>query len=531
MGKSIIFNTALYIRLSREDGDKEESDSVSNQRKLLLEYIEGKNEFILKDIYVDDGFTGTSFERPEFKRMIQDIDNGEINCVIVKDLSRFGRDYIDTGRYLERYFPQAGVRFIAISDGIDSLKQVYDMMLPIKNIFNEQYARDISKKIQETIRVKQHAGEFIGSFASYGYKKSPADKNKLVIDEYPASIVRRIFDMYISGIGKQRIARILTEEGVLSPSAYKELNGDKYKNSNSRNKYWTYSTVNSILHKEIYVGNMVQGTKHQVMRGRQERIEKENWVVVKDTHEPIIDIDTWNKAQLLLSRRTRELDLAANQNIFAGFIRCGDCDSAMARISWPRADGTKEHAFYCGTYKRYGKNFCTPHRMPYKVLEHIVLDDLRKIIQSINDLEVLVKSNPKGYPDNTVQIQSQIAQAKAEYDKIRKWKQSTYEDWKEDLISKEEYISYREDYLKREEFLKNKIESLEKLKEPEEQNFFEAVWITRLLELGEVEDLDREIIVEMVDKIYIYENQRIKIVYNFTDELKELFEEKVHFRY
>ena len=204
-----LFNVAVYIRLSREDGDKEESDSVGNQKKLLTEYVSRKDELILYDVYIDDGFTGTNFNRPAFKRMIKDIEAGKVNCVIVKDLSRFGRDYIDTGRYLEREFPELGVRFISITDGIDSMKQAYDMLLPIKNIFNEQYARDISKKVQTAVKTKQKAGEFIGAFTSYGYKKSPVDKNKLIIDEYSADVVRRIFSLYIKGYGKQKIAKLL----------------------------------------------------------------------------------------------------------------------------------------------------------------------------------------------------------------------------------------------------------------------------------------------------------------------------------
>ena len=196
--KNILFNVAEYIRLSREDGDKAESDSIGNQRKLITDYLKNKDDFVLYDTYIDDGFTGTNYNRPSFKRMIADIEGGKVNCVIVKDLSRFGRDYIDTGKYLERYFPDHEVRFISITDHIDSMKQAYDMLLPIKNIFNEQYARDISKKVHASMKTKQRAGEFIGAFASYGYKKSPADKNKLVIDEYAAGVIRKIFKLYIA---------------------------------------------------------------------------------------------------------------------------------------------------------------------------------------------------------------------------------------------------------------------------------------------------------------------------------------------
>lgn len=531
MEKNIIFFVALYIRLSREDGDKEESDSVGNQRKLLLEYMEKKEDCVLKDIYIDDGYSGTNFNRPDFKRMLNDIEQGEVNCVIVKDLSRFGRDYIDTGRYLERYFPEKGVRFISISDGIDSMKQAYDMIVPIKNIFNEQYARDISKKIQATVKTKQHSGEFIGSFASYGYKKSPLDKNKLVIDEYPASVVRRIFDMYISGVGKQSIARILTDEGIPCPSEYKKLNGQRYRNMNYTGKnHWTYSTINSILKKEIYVGNMVQGTKHQMMRGKQNRVNKEDWIIVSQTHEPIIDKETWDKTQILLNRRTRQLDLITNQNIFAGCIRCGDCNATMSKVSWNRADGTKRQSFYCGTYKRYGNKYCSPHTLPFPVLEQIVLDDLRKIIQSIDDLEELVKEKPVTQKRDKNHLQDQVVKMEQEIEKVQKWKQSLYEDYKEDMISKEEYIAYRKEYIEKEALLIKQIEVLKKQDLPENQSLLESPWVVRLLELKEIDSLDRSIVVEMIDKILVYENRKIRIIYNFSNELEELFEKSLTLR-
>lgn len=530
MKKNIIFFAALYIRLSREDGDKDESDSVGNQRKLLLEYIERQEDFILKDIYIDDGYSGTDFNRPDFKRMLHDIEQREVNCVIVKDLSRFGRDYIDTGRYLERFFPEKGVRFISISDGIDSMKQAYDMIVPIKNIFNEQYARDISKKIQATVKMKQKSGEFIGAFASYGYKKSPLDKNKLVIDEYPAGVVRRIFDMYVSGIGKQRIARILTDEGIACPSAYKQLNGEQYKNAYYSGKnYWTYSTINSILKKEIYIGNMVQGTKHQTMRSKQNRMNKADWIIVSGTHEAIIDKATWEKAQLLLERRTRQLDLMTNQNIFAGYVRCGDCDAAMSKISWKRADGTKSQSFYCGTYKRYGNKYCSPHALPIPVLEQIVLDDLKKIIDSISDLERLVKEKPvkKALEGH---LQEQRAKLELELEKISKWKQSLYEDYKEEIISKEEYIAYREEYTEKQNLLKKQLDALKERCVPDEEKLPESPWVSRLLQFKEITSLDRSIIVEMIDKILVYDNRRIRIIYNFSDELENLFKRNMILR-
>lgn len=521
-----LFNVGIYIRLSREDGDKEESDSVGNQRKLLTEYVAKKEDFILYDTYVDDGYSGTNFNRPDFKRMIADIESGKVNCVVVKDLSRFGRDYIDTGRYLERYFPELGVRFISVTDGIDSMKQAYDMLLPIKNIFNEQYARDISKKIQATVKSKQKAGEFIGAFTSYGYKKSPTNKNKLVIDDYAADVVRRIFSLYIQGYGKQRIAKMLNAEGILCPSEYKKVNGENYKNWNrlESTTYWSYSTVNSILHREMYVGNMVQGTKHQRMRSKQKKMPKEDWIIVENTHEPIIDKETWEKAQSLLTKRTRELDLETNKNIFAGFIKCGDCGRSMVKNMWRRADGSKTYSLYCGTYKRIGKEYCTPHTLPMAVLEEIVLGDLRAIIDSVDNLKELVQAQSFTASKVKKITDTELSKVKAELERVKKLKKSIYEDYRDELISKEEFLSYREDYLKKEELYSKQMEALEeKKKDNVTEDVFETPWLKRLLELQDIKALDRDIVVEMISEIKVYENRKIKITYNFGNELEHLF--------
>lgn len=521
-----LFYTALYIRLSREDGDKEESYSVGNQRKLLTEYVSKKTDFILYDVYVDDGYTGTNFNRPNFQRMLEDIEAGKVNCVVVKDLSRFGRDYIDTGRYLERVFPELGVRFISVTDDIDSMKQAYDMLLPIKNIFNEQYARDISNKIQAAVKSKQKAGEFIGAFTSYGYKKSPVDKSKLIIDEYAADVVRRIFSLYIQGYGKQRIAKILNAEGILCPAEYKQVNGENYKNCNrlESTTYWSYSTINSILHREMYVGNMVQGTKHQRMRSKQKKVPKEDWIIVENTHEPIIDKETWEKARSLLNKRTRELDLETNKNIFAGFVKCGDCGRSMVKNMWRRADGSKTYSMYCGTYKRNGKEYCTPHTFPMKVLEEIVLSDLKIIVQNIDDLREMVKA--QGFTAAKVKriADTELSKIKTELERVRKLKKSIYEDYKEELISKEEFLIYREDYLKKEELYLKQVEALEeKKKENITEDVFETTWLKRLVELKDIEALDRDIVVEMISEVKVYENRKIKITYNFSDELEHLF--------
>ena len=525
MKKQSLFNVAEYIRLSREDGDKVESDSIGNQRKLISDYIKHKNDFVLYDTYIDDGYTGTNFERPGFQRMLADIEEGRINCVIVKDLSRFGRDYIETGRYLERYFPDHDVRFISITDNIDSLKHTYDMLMPIKNIFNEQYARDISKKVHASMATKQRNGEFIGAFASYGYKKSPSDKNRLIVDDYAAHIVRRIFSLYIGGYGKIRIASILNEEGILCPSEYKRLNGDKYRNCNRLDHtfYWTYSTIHNILHNEIYIGNMVQGKTVQHMRKKAKAQDKADWVIVQGTHQAIIDEAIWDKAQSLLNRRTRNLDLNSNVSIFSGFLKCGDCDRALAKKNTVSRNDKKTVNYYCGTYVRSGKNYCTPHTIPYAVIERIILDDLRVILQSIDDMQEIIESQER----TTFSYQHQGVEEKRRLEldlqRVKELKKAVYEDYRGNLLSKEDYLSYRKDYEKKESLLKKQLENWKEQEADHAPALLEAPWVKHLLEMREIEKLDRDIVIEMIHEIKVYENHNIKIIYNFTNELEALF--------
>lgn len=534
------FNAAAYIRLSREDGDKAESDSISNQRRLIADYVKGKEDLTVYDTYVDDGFSGTDFNRPSFRRMINDIEGGKVNCVIVKDLSRFGRDYIDTGRYLERYFPERDVRFISVTDSIDSAKQAYDMLLPIKNIFNEQYARDISKKIHAAVRTKQKAGEFIGAFASYGYRKAPADKNRLVVDVYAAEVVRRIFELYIRGCGKLRIAAILNEEGIVCPSEYKKINGENYRNAHrlDSTSYWTYSTVNRILQNEMYLGNMVQGRKHQQMRSRARMADRSEWIVVQGTHEAIIDKDTWEKTQELLKSRTRNVDLHRNTAVFAGFLKCGNCGRALVKKAYASGHKGKENVsgihYYCGTYVRSGRQYCTPHKIAHETLENIILDDLRVILQSMENLEKLAA---KGKADITTMPSGMTAPDSGENDKIaiqtelekvRKLKKAIYEDYREELISKEEFVNYRQDYSKREELLINQLACVEKKTSGMAEEVLDAAWLQYLLKYREPEKLDRAIAVEMLHEIKVYENHKIKITYNFSGELSPLFADNAY---
>lgn len=513
------FIVAEYIRLSREDGDKTESDSIVNQRRLIANYLSDKQEFTCHDTYVDDGYTGTNFNRPEFQRMIADIEANKINCVIVKDLSRFGRDYIDTGRYLERYFPDHDIRFIAITDGIDSSRQEYDMLLPIKNIFNEQYARDISNKIHASVSTKQKAGDFIGAFPSYGYQKSPIEKNKLIIDEYAASVVRRIFDLYLAGYGKVRIAAILNEQGIICPSEYKKNNGDNYRNSQKLDSttYWTYSTINRLLQNEMYIGNMVQGRKTQQMRGKPKVKERNDWIVVKNTHEAIIETVKWEKTQDLLKRRTRTPKLKNTVNIFAGFLKCGDCGRSLIK---------KAANYYCGTYVRSGRQYCSPHPIPESILEKTVINDFQVLLLSIDDLSKLIEQSREKAMLMTKETEvskasdQELNRLNAELERTRKFKKAIYEDFCEELISKAEYLAYRKDYREKEALLTSRLQYMQ------EQQNSEIIpdqkhnpWIDYLMEHKAVKNLDRDIVMEMIHGIAVFEDGTIRITYRYSDAL------------
>lgn len=509
------FPAAGYIRLSREDGDREESDSVMNQKKLIQSFLASREDLELEGFYVDDGFTGTNFERPGFQRMLRDIRGGKIRCVVVKDLSRFGRDYIEAGRYLERLFPEWGVRFISVIDQIDSIRKAYDLLLPIKNIFNEQYARDISEKIQATMRQKQRAGEFIGAFASYGYRKSPSDKNRLLIDPYAAGIVRRIFQMFLQGMGKQTIARTLNREGILCPAEYKAVSGQNYRNGNSpRGRAgWTYSTINSILHKEIYAGDMVQGTRHQQMRSRQKRVPRENWVVVRETHEPVIDRQTWEKTQRLLGKRTREPG-DFRENVLAGFLRCGDCGGPMVRTGWKRKDGSRGYSYYCGTYKRKGGGFCSSHGISLDVIEGILRQDLGCMLKKLRVPESLQRRQAPG--GNAAEGEK----LRGELERLERLQQGVYEDYREGILNRREFERLRESYRQREELCRAGISALETETGKEEEGILERA---DRLQRGGPGILTRGMIGELVDRILVFENRGIRIVYRFSGECRDWF--------
>lgn len=510
------YKAGLYIRLSKEDGDKDESNSVANQKKLLQQFID-TTDIEPYDFYVDDGRTGTNFERESFIRLKNDIESQKINCVIIKDLSRFGREYIDSGYYIEKYFPSQKIRFISVLDNLDlKYNESAGIEVPIKNVMNDYYAKDISEKIRASFDAKRKNGEFIGAFAPYGYKKDPDNKNHLIIDIKAANIVKKVFNLYLQGLGSNSIARKLNDEAIVPPSIYKKQNGSNYINTNKLEStgYWTYATVKRMLINQTYIGNMVQKKSQQLSYKIKKRIQvpKGEHIIIKNTHEPIIDIDTWNKAQLLLSKKSRNLKNTNKINLFSGILKCGDCGRTMAiKRDVYKKNGVEYVYYVCRTYRAYGKDKCSSHSIKATKLKEIILNEINEYI---NKSKLLVDDYI-----NIVDIDifnNKIKKLESEKKKIFSLKQSIYEDWKLGDLTKEEYINFKESYADKESDLNMKIDvahtEIEKVKN---QSIVNNQFKEILQKHKKIDKLDRTILLELIDTIKLYDDNRIEIDWNF----------------
>lgn len=531
-----IWSVALYIRLSQEDSDngteKQESNSVTSQKTLLNEFIEEHDDLIVYDTYIDDGFTGTDFNRPSFQRLLEDMRNGNINCVIVKDLSRLGRNYIEVGNYIEQVFPLFNIRFIAINDLVDSFKNpssTNTILVPFKNLINDEYARDTSTKIRTSLNGKKKKGEFIGAFSSYGYIKDPKDKHKLIIDEVAADIVRKIFNWNVNeGLGKIAICHKLNDLGILNPTGHKKLElGQNYNNYGIKdNTYtWTPSTVRNILNNEVYIGNTVQG-KRRTKSYKVHKVEvvpKEEWVRVENTHEPIIDKETFTKAQELSRRDTKVSQKTNELSIWAGFLKCADCRRAMNKKSSTNKSGSKYEYYICSTYRKKSNKLCTKHTIKEELLEKAVVQAINLHIDLlINTEEIIKQINESSFQNlKNENIDNMIIAKQNEIAKISNFKRTLYEDWKNADITREEYLEYKQKYENDIERLKLNIERLQNEKQKyENQKQSSNKWIEKFKKQKGITELSREIMMELIDCIYVHDNGNITIRFKFEDEFK-----------
>ncbi len=548
------FLAAMYLRLSRDDiaagtrndidesaGNgshmnggtlvKYESNSIGNQRELIKAFLREQPDIELYDIYADDGFSGSNFDRPEFKRMISDIEAGRVNCVVVKDLSRFGRDYIESGRYLQKIFPALGVRFIALTDHFDS--RTADMgessiVLPIRNFINDSYCRDISTKVKSQLEVKRKNGECTAPFAVYGYKKSERDKSRLVIDEYAAENVRKIFGWKMEGMSLSAIAERLNDMGVLSPKEYKKSTGLHFNGgfSGTGSGRWCAVAVKRILTNEVYLGHLIQGKTEKINYKVKKNVVKpeREWIKVENTHKAIVSEDDFAVVRHLLKTDSRKSPKTGKNNPFTGLLFCGDCGEQMVRRV-NRYRGVEKVYYICSTKNR-GEG-CSRHSIAENTLKEIVTENIRQFANSFME-EKRLSDKAAGYEMNFETItcyNRERERLKKERDKYYALCSDLYEDLKEEVVTKEEYERLHNRFLQKGEELEAVMLRQERFtEEMVKKGAVSAGKLKTFQNRAEIKEVDRHILSSLVRRIRIYEERRIVIDFTFQDAFEMMTE-------
>ena len=531
-----IYHAAIYVRLSKEDGDvagasKAESNSISNQKELIRDFLKDKEDIVVVSERVDDGYSGSSFERPGFQQMLEDIRRGAVDCVIVKDLSRFGREYIDTGRYIERLFPALGVRFIAVNDHYDSLRgdgQGDEILVPFKNLINDAYCRDISVKIRSHLEVKRRNGEFIGAFAPYGYQKDGEDRHRLVVDAYAAGVVRDIFRMKLHGMSQDAIAGKLNRDGILSPMEYKNSRGINFRTA-FRVKAasgWSPVAVRRILENEVYIGNLVQGRQstpnHKVKKSI--RKDKGDWVRVEKNHEPVVSERDFAVVQKLLGMDTRTAPDREGVYLLSGVAVCGDCGAPMVR-KVSSVNGKRYCYYICSGHKAGGS--CGPHRIPVQALEDAVFVLLKRHIGCILDLErVLEYAGTVPFRDLDVRkLEERREKLSGEAERCRELRLMLYEDMKDGVITKEDYVELHAAYEARgkeaQEAAGKAEREIRAVLEGQEDKYR---WISYFKEYKDIGELTRNVVVALISEVRVYDRENIEVVFDFADQYRQALE-------
>lgn len=508
------YYTGIYIRLSREDDDsKLESESITNQKSLLLQYVK-ENNYRLVDIYIDDGFSGTNFDRPAFRRMIRDIELGKINMVITKDMSRLGRDYIGTGNLIEKYFPEHHIRYIAVTDNVDTfLDNPSNDIAPFKAIMNDMYAKDISKKIKSSLRAKQKEGKWVGGRTPFGYDPNPEDKNHLIINEEQALIVKRIFDMCLEGLSFFKIAKQLTSEKIKTPAQYYNF---KWK-SNYNLKYgqWHPKTVKDILTNRIYIGDMIQNKRRKV-NYKVKRVIKNNpkdYIVVENTHVPIIDRKIFYEVQKRIPKNKGRNE-KKEVHLLDGLLYCGDCGYRISVTSRRK----KDNRCYtiCNYYRTYMKERrCTTHSNNYDELEEAIVKQLKKLCKKYIDKNWIKRNINLESMDDRIRVQNTIQNLTENLNQMNGNLDDIYIDQLNRKISKEQYIRVKGKVETNIIAIKKQIDNLKQnlqcLKSSDKQEIDK--YIDDFLSF---ENPSRELLVNLIDKIEIKSDKTIVIQVSFS---------------
>ena len=523
-----VYKAAAYLRLSREDEGSAESNSITNQRDLINDFVEGRKDLEIVTEYVDDGFSGSSFdERPAFQEMMNAIGEGEIDCIVVKDLSRFGRNYIESGRYLQRIFPSLGIRFIAINDNYDSLnEQESDQLLvPFKNLINDAYCRDISLKIRSQLEVLRKNGEFVGSYATYGYLKSPEDKHKLIVDPYAADVVRVIYNLKIGGMSNGNIAKKLDSFGIMPPLAYKRYIGINYNGGfrSAEDAGWSRKAVERILKDEIYTGTMVQGKTKKVNHRLKQcaKVPEEDWARVEGTHEAIIDRDDYELVQEILSRDTCTTPGNENVGAFSGYIRCGKCGQSMIHIN----SGETGYGYYRCLSKKWGTG-CGQKLLSEKTLMSVFIGAAGRLSSLLAMAEEVIGTAEEGKKATGHDVRrNQLIALDKEIERLGNVKTALYQDLRDEVVTRDEFTELNSRFSKRIEEAQKRREAIEE----EEKNSGEGAgafpkWLEEFSKYEEILSVDRRLVTLLVDEIIVWDTEHIEIRFRFADEIMQLME-------
>lgn len=522
-----LYRAALYIRLSKEDGDKTESDSVVNQKELLTNFVNAQPDIELREYYVDDGWSGASFDRPDFMRMMSDVYSGQVNCVIVKDSSRFGRNASESGRYIGEIFPKFGVRYIAVNDAIDSGRSqgvaIDFLNNTMRGMINEYYVAANSESIRSTLDMERKRGSFIGAFAKYGYKKDPADHHKLVIDEVAARTVRMIFDMYLNGSGIRPIVRYLNENSIPNPSTYKQQQGYNYQSrAISKSALWSDKTVRRTLADEMYIGNMVQG-KYRKISYKDKAIracDEIDWIRVEGTHEAIISPDDFERVQRMLKKGAKTSPVSGKIDLFSGLLKCADCGHALIKKTNRNPD--KTYIYYrCSTHCKC-RSACSAHTIRYDKLYNAVLQTIRKMVAAaVNADEVIKEARLHQSAAESIDIDKQIKAKEQELNKAKSILADLYPDYKSGILNKEQYLMNKQKYEREQQRLKQDIKRLKTSLGTTDSENNTNEFVEHFKRCGNIDRLNRPLLTELVDRIVVSENGELDITFNFRDEFSE----------
>lgn len=534
------YNTALYLRLSKDDGTMSESSSIQTQKEMLTRYCR-ENGFAISQIYIDDGWSGTNTNRPSFQRMLSDIEDGKINCVITKDLSRLGRNYLETGSFTEIYFPEHNVRYIAVTDGVDTAKGSTMDITPFKNLLNDMYAQDISKKIKSSVLTRQKQGKFTGGKAPYGYAKDPNDKNHLVIDERYAPTVRRIYNMAENGFGIEQIAKKLSAEKILRPGAVAaetHANFEKYANDGKEFE-WSVAMVRNILRNPTYKGAVVGQKKPTISLKSKKRkgVATAETFIVEGMHEAIIEPERWELIQRLITSRKKcdRGDKLKYDNIFSGLVKCADCGYALIPYRSGRTqkpDARENYDYYCRIHREDARN-CSKHRIAAIDLYNAVLSDIQRIAgQAIRSDEKMISSIAerlgKAEKDTVRQAERELKRANKRLSELDRLFAKLYEEHINGKVSERNYNSLSAAYETEQTELESRIAELNSVIKAGRENGENAEnFVDLIKQYADIDELTQALLNTLIDRIEVHEPedvdgefiQKLDVYYKFVGRL------------